>query len=206
MFTGIVNEVGSVISRLPDQLAVRAGSILKNVELGGSIAVNGACLTVTGFNASSFTVGVVPETWRRTNLGRLKSGDPVNLERPLGLGGELGGHLVEGHVDGTGQIAQIRPEGSANILRVEAAPEILRYVVEKGFVAVEGISLTITAVGADYFELSIIEYTWKNTNLRSHRVGDAVNLEIDILAKYVERLLRAPAGRVSEELLRSNGF
>ncbi len=206
MFTGIVAEVGRVISLLPDQLTVGAGPILKGIELGGSVAVNGACLTATAFTATQFTVGLAPETIRRTNLGTLKPGDPVNLERPLGLGGELGGHLVQGHVDGTGKITAINPEGGATIYRVTAAPEIMRYLVEKGFIAIEGISLTITERGNDYFQVSIIEFTRNHTNLIYHKVGDLVNLEIDIMAKYVDQYMQARRSNLTMEFLRENGF
>ncbi|HEX7474326.1 MAG TPA: riboflavin synthase [Dehalococcoidales bacterium] len=206
MFTGIVTEVGRVISRLPDQLSVRAGPILKNIELGGSISVNGVCLTVIAFDAGSFAVGLAQETIQRTNLGALKNGDPVNLERPLGLGGELGGHLVQGHVDGTGRITAITPESGASRFRFEAPPEIMHYLVEKGFIAIEGISLTIAERGSDYFQVSVIDYTRNNTNLKFYRIGDSVNLEVDILSKYVEQSLRAQQPALSEHFLRENGF
>jgi riboflavin synthase len=203
MFTGIVAEVGKVVSILPDQLTVSAGVILKGIQLGGSVAVNGACLTVT---ADSFTAGLSPETVSRTNLASLKNNDPVNLERPMLLGGELGGHLVQGHVDGTGWISAFTPDGSSTIIRVEAPPEIMRYLVEKGFIAVEGISLTITARGAGYFQVSVIEYSKNHTNLASRKIGDAVNLEIDIMAKYAEQFMQAQRSNLTLEFLRENGF
>ena len=133
MFTGIVAEIGQVVSILPGKLTIGGRTILKGLELGASVAVNGACLTVTTFDDKSFQVDIAPETERRTNLGQLKKGDPVNLERAMGLGGELGGHLVQGHIDGTGQLSSIRPESSAAIFRFSAPPEIMRYLVEKGF-------------------------------------------------------------------------
>lgn len=199
-------EVGRVRSILPGKLTVSASQILKGVELGCSIAVNGACLTVTSFTADSFSVDLAPETIRRTNLGTLKVGDPVNLERALGLGGELGGHLVQGHVDSTGKISAITPESGAVIYTIEAPPEIMRYVVVKGFIAVEGISLTITERGDNYFRVSIIEYTRNHTNLIYHRVGDLVNLEVDILAKYVEQYMQSRQTAITVDFLRENGF
>jgi riboflavin synthase len=206
MFTGIIAEIGTVISLLPGKLTVGAGSILKGLELGASVAVNGACLTVTAFDEKSFQVDLAPETERRTTLGQLKKGDPLNLERAMGLGGELGGHLVQGHVDGTGRITGIRPEGSAEIFRFNAPPEIMRYLVEKGFIAIEGVSLTITGLGADYFEVSVIEFTRLNTVLKNRRSGDAVNLEIDIMAKYAEKFMRQQSSGLSLGFLRENGF
>jgi riboflavin synthase len=207
MFTGIVTEVGQVISLQPDQLAVRAGLILKGVELGASIAVNGACLTVTHLSANSFTVGLASETLTRTNLGGLKSGDPVNLERPLGFGAELGGHLVQGHIDGAGEITDLRPAGGSTVFRFAAPPEIMRYVVEKGFIAIDGVSLTITGRSADYFEIAIIDYTRSHTIFSNRRIGDKVNIEIDIMAKYAERFMQTqPPRQLTVEYLREQGF
>jgi riboflavin synthase len=206
MFTGIVAEVGKVITLSPDKLIVAADRVLKGVELGGSIAVNGACLTVTSFSANSFSVDLSPETIRRTNLADLKSGDPVNLERPLGLGGELGGHLVQGHVDGTGRVSLVSPEGGSTIFRFIATPEIMHYVVEKGFIAVDGISLTITAKTTSYFQVSVVDYTKHHTVLEYRKVGDSVNLEIDIMAKYAEQFINTNKSRLTAEYLKEQGF
>jgi riboflavin synthase len=206
MFTGIVAEVGKVISLRPGKLVVGASQVLKGLELGGSVAVNGACLTVTEFNSHSFSIDLSPETLKRTNLGMVNTGDSVNLERPLGLGGELGGHLVQGHIDGTGRILAITPEGGSSIFRFESPPDVMKYLVEKGFVAVEGISLTITFRSSSYFEVSVLEYTRTHTNLSFHKIGDPVNLEVDIMAKYVEQYLQAQRPRLTEEFLRENGF
>ena len=206
MFTGIVTEVGRVISILPDKLSVGAVQVLKGLQIGGSVAVNGACLTVTGFSSDSFTVDLSPETIKRTNFTALKNGDPVNLERPLELGGELGGHLVQGHIDGTGEIIDITAEGGATIFQFEAPPEIMRYLVEKGFVAVEGISLTITVKENDSFQVSVVEYSKTHTNLISHKIGDLVNLEVDIMAKYAEQFTQAQRSRLTVDFLRENGF
>jgi riboflavin synthase len=206
MFTGIVTEVGRVISLQPEKLVVGGNRILEKVEPGCSIAVNGTCLTVTAFDNKSFSVGLAAETLNRTNLGALKNGDPVNLERAMGLGGELGGHLVQGHIDGTGKIIAITPAGGSTLFRFEAPEEIMRYLVEKGFIAVEGISLTIAARETGYFQISVVDYTKANTNLRYHKIGDPVNLEIDILAKYVERFMRNQPGNLTQTFLTENGF
>ena len=206
MFTGIVGEVGQVITIQPDKLAVAASQILKNLELGGSVAVNGACLTVTSFSEKAFSVDLSPETIRRTNLGFLKTGARVNLERPLAMGGELGGHLVQGHVDNTGRIESITPEGGSTLFRFNAPPEIMRFVVEKGFIAIDGISLTVTSVGTGYFQVSIVDYTKHHTNLIYRQIGDPVNLEIDILAKYVENFLAARSPKLTQEYLKEQGF
>jgi riboflavin synthase len=206
MFTGIVAEVGRVISILPDKLTVGAKQVLNGLALGGSVAVNGACLTATIITSDSFTVDLSPETTRRTNLGLLKAGDPVNLERPLGLGGELGGHLVQGHIDGTGKITAITPEGGATIFRFETQPEIMHYLVEKGFIAVEGISLTITSKLPGYFQVSVVNYSKSNTNLGLHKIGDVVNLEVDIMAKYVDDVMQTNRSSLTMEFLREHGF
>jgi riboflavin synthase len=206
LFTGIVFEVGRVVSAQTDKLVVGANQILKGLQLGGSVAVNGACLTVTRFDAGSFAIDLSPETVKRTNLGMLKTGAPVNLERPLGLGGELGGHLVQGHIDGTGKIIGIAPEGDSTVFRFEAPQDIMRYLVEKGFIAVEGISLTITGRGDRDFLVSVIDYTRTHTNLEHHRIGDTVNLEVDIMAKYAERFMQAQSSNLTIEFLRQSGF
>ena len=206
MFTGIVEEVGKVISALPDTLSIAASKVLPGVEMGGSIDVNGACLTVTSFGASAFSVGLMPETLRRTNIGTLKAGDNVNLERPLALGGPLGGHLVQGHVDATGKVTSIRRDGEAVILRFEAPPEVMRYIVEKGYVAVDGISLTVMAKDTGSFEVSVVGYTRQHTTLGDRRIGDRVNLEIDIMAKYMEQLGQVRGQGITFDFLRNHGF
>jgi riboflavin synthase len=206
VFTGIVSEVGKVHSREPDKLSIIAGAIMKGIALGNSIAVNGTCLTVVSFTGSLFSVGISAETLKRTNLGILKNGDPVNLERPLGLGGELGGHLVQGHIDGTGQITGTTPTSGSTVFRFTAPPEIMRYIVEKGFIAVEGISLTVMNRGTDYFDTAIIDYTKAHTNLKEHRIGDLVNLEIDIMAKYAEQFIKVQHSNLTMDYLKDNGF
>ncbi|HCP60362.1 MAG TPA: riboflavin synthase, partial [Dehalococcoidia bacterium] len=187
MFTGIVEEVGRVISARPDSLVIAATDVLQGMEVGGSMAVNGACLTINGLNSRSFSVDVMPETLKRTSLGLLRVNDRVNLERPLALGGRLGGHLVQGHVDDRGKVASIGEEGGAVIIRFETSPEVMRYVVEKGFIAVDGVSLTIAARDITSFQVSVVDYTRRHTVLGDRRVGDVVNLEVDIIAKYAEQ-------------------
>jgi riboflavin synthase len=206
MFTGIIEEVGEVISARAGELAIAASNVMTGMEPGVSIAVNGVCLTVTDFDRSSFSVKVMPETLRRTNLGRLVAGDGVNLERALPLGGRLGGHLVQGHVDATGKVTSITPEGGARLISFYAPPEVMEYLVEKGFVAVDGVSLTIVNKNTGSFGVSVVDYTLKNTNLGNRRVGDTVNLEVDIIAKYVKQFTQADKRGITMEFLEQHGF
>lgn len=195
MFTGIVEEVGHVTTVREGGLALRAGAMLGDTRLGDSICVNGVCLTITGIEGDTFTVDTVPETLRRTNLGGLRAGDPVNLERALLPTTRMGGHFVQGHVEGTGTLVEHRPDDDAWLLRFEIPPALAPYVVEKGFIAVDGVSLTVVARDAGSFTVTIIPYTRAHTNLGIRTVGDRVNLETDILAKYVEQLVRiSPPG------------
>ena len=189
MFTGIVEEVGNVAHVSPNRLAVEASTVMPGLKLGDSIAINGACLTVVECGPSRFAVDLAPETMRRTALGALENGGPVNLERALAAGDRMGGHIVQGHVDGTGRVTSIRNDHDCIILRIRAPKRLIPYIVEKGFVAIDGISLTVVKKGSSSFTLSVIPYTLRNTNLHRIRVGDRVNLEADILAKYVESLL-----------------
>lgn len=206
MFTGITEEIGKVTLAGSDGLVISAERILQGMELGDSIAVNGACLTVTGFDDSSFSAGLMPETLKRTNLGRLRVGDGVNLERALALGGKLGGHLVQGHVDDVGRVASVAGEVGATALRVEAPAEVMRYIVAKGFIAVDGVSLTVVIREAASFQVAIVDYTRKHTTLGGKRAGDLVNLEVDIIAKYVEQLSQAQRPEVSVGFLKEHGF
>jgi len=205
MFTGIIEEIGKIVSARGGELAIAASEVMAGMEAGASIAVNGVCLTVADFDQNSFSVKVMPETLRRTNLGRLTAGDRVNLERALPLGGRLGGHLVQGHVDATGKIAYIRGEGEAILIRFDAPPEIMEYLVEKGFIAVDGISLTIASKDSGSFGVSVVDYTRQNTNLGNRRVGDLVNLEVDIIAKYVKQLSQPDKG-ITIDFLEEQGF
>lgn len=206
MFTGIVEEVGRVVLSQPGKMVIGAALVLERTGVGDSIAVNGVCLTMTNLTHDSFTVGVSPETLRRSNLGRLTSGDKVNLERPLALGGRLGGHLVEGHVDGTAKVAAIRQDGKALLITLEAPRELMRYIVEKGFVAVDGMSLTVTTRDEASFQVSIVEYTREHTTVKDLKVDDVVNIEVDIVAKYVEQLVRPQSSGITGEFLKENGF
>ena len=189
MFTGIVEEVGVVAKISDNGMTVLATKVTEDLKLGDSIAVNGTCLTAVSFDRTEFSVDLSPETVRRTSLGRLSVGGPVNLERALLASDRMGGHIVQGHVDGTGRIMSTKWDGDSTIFRIRVPKRLNRYIVEKGFVAVDGISLTVVKIGASSFTLAVIPYTLKNTNLAALSVGDRVNLEADILAKYVESLL-----------------
>jgi riboflavin synthase len=206
MFTGIVEETGLVSPSPKNTLIVVADKVLKNIQLGGSMAVNGVCLTVTSFDAKSFTVDVMPETLRRTNLGQLRPGDSVNLERPLSLGGELGGHLVQGHIDNTGKVLSLTPEAEALLVKFEAPPEIMHYIVEKGFIAIDGASLTVANLETKAFQVSIVGFTRRNTTLGKKKPGDIVNLEVDIMAKYAERFSQPRRSGITNEFLQEHGF
>ena len=206
MFTGIVEEVGRVSSVRPGNLVITASKVLQGLELGGSIAVNGVCLTITSFATNSFSVDIMSETLKRSNLGLLSAGDKVNLERPLALGGALGGHLVQGHIDATGRVASVRWDGEAMVVRFEAPPEVMRYVVEKGFIAVDGVSLTVVVKDTSAFQVSVVDYTRQNTILGDWRVDDAVNLEVDIIAKYVEQLSPVRRTGITADFLQEHGF
>jgi riboflavin synthase len=185
MFTGIVEELGQLRARDGARFTFAAARVLEDAEVGGSVAVNGCCLTVVDLGPGWWAADVVPETLSRTALGALAPGDPVNLERPLRLADRLGGHLVQGHVDGVGEVLAPAPE-----LSVRAPEAVLPYLVEKGSVAVDGCSLTVASVDGDRFGVAIVPHTGAVTTLGRRRPGDPVNLEVDIVAKYVERLLR----------------
>ena len=188
MFTGIVEELGTVGSIKSGVLIVDASLVLEDLDVKDSICVNGACLTVTGLTGKGFQVDVVPETLRRTNLGELTSGSKVNLERSLQMGGRLGGHIVQGHVDGTGEISSIEEDGDAYLYSFTVSPELSRYIVQKGFICVDGISLTVVDCADDEFTVTLIPYTWEHTVLGTKSEGNKVNLEADIMAKYIEKL------------------
>ena len=194
MFTGIVEEVGIVAACSEYGLTVSASQVMGDLKLGDSIAVNGTCLTVVELAGEQFRVDLAPESLRRTSLGELSVGSVANLERPLAAGDRLGGHIVQGHVDASGRVMSIRPEGDCYIFRVRVPKRLMPYVVEKGFIAVDGISLTVVKRGAASFTISVIPYTFCHTNLKDKLVGSRVNLEVDILAKYVESLMSRQAG------------
>jgi riboflavin synthase len=193
MFTGIVEGIGRIEDLVNGdgdrRLTISADKVLDGLEVGDSIAVNGVCLTAVTVAPGQVTVTAVTETLERTNLGVLDRGDAVNLERPMPAAGRFDGHIVQGHVDGVATVAGLEAEGESRRMRLTADPALLRYVVEKGSITVDGVSLTITAVAADSFELVLIPHTLAVTVLGTRRPGDLVNVEVDILAKYVERLL-----------------
>jgi riboflavin synthase len=191
MFTGIVQELGKTKEANGSSLTIEATTSMDGLREGDSIAVNGACLTVKTMGQGHFSADTMPETLRRTNLGLLKPGSPVNLEKALTLSSPLGGHLTQGHVDATGTLLSKEQEGEALLMRFQAPPQVMKYVVEKGFIAVDGISLTVMAHDVETFTVSVVEYTRENTTLGHRGPGDVVNLEVDILAKYVEKLLSA---------------
>ena len=216
MFTGIIEETGAVrhVSLHGNSGSIQIGAelVLKGTKPGDSIAVNGVCLTVTTMDSKSFTADVMAETLRRSNLGNLKGGDWVNLERAMPAEGRFGGHIVSGHIDGIGTIAAMENEGNATWVYIRTSSDILAFIVEKGSIAIDGISLTVAKVGMEDFAVSIIPHTSSHTALLKKRTGDVVNLENDIVGKYVERLLGRKAqaeqhkSRITEEFLRENGF
>lgn len=215
MFTGIVEEVGKVKQiRRGEQwakLTIGAAKILEDTKIGDSISVNGVCLTVTDLSSTGFSADVMHETLRRSCLTKLKQGGSVNLERAMSADGRYGGHMVAGHVDGVGKITGIRRDNIAVLYRIQAEPPVMRYIVKKGSVAVDGISLTVAEVFSDGFTVSAIPHTVSQTILRERSEGDLVNLETDIIAKYVEKLMY-PVGperrqqTITKEFLSQYGF
>lgn len=217
MFTGIIEEVGKIqgIRRGAESsvISVQAKKILEDIHLGDSIAVNGVCLTVTSFSQGGLTADVMNETYNRSSLGGLSAGNPVNLERAMSAKGRFGGHIVSGHIDGTGKISAIEKDGNALWYTFKTAPGILRYIIEKGSVAIDGISLTVAKVGRDSFSVSIIPHTAARTVLSDRHPGDTVNLENDCIGKYVERLLglqllglQPPSNNITADFLGKYGF
>ena len=195
MFTGIVEEAAPVRSMELDEagngrLSVAPERVLEGLKLGDSIAVNGACLTVVSLDGGAFEVDLAPETLRKTNLGALRKGHVVNLERPLAVGDRLGGHIVQGHIDATGRVQSASPEAGCVVMGFRTPKRLMPYIVKKGFVAVDGISLTVVNRRASSFTVSVIPYTLEHTALKERRVGDSVNLEVDVLAKCVESLVK----------------
>jgi len=221
MFTGIVEELGSVRRVLPGsragKIVIAAHKVLEGTRTGGSIAVIGVCLTVVALGDGEFTADVMPETLRKTGLGQLKVGDPVDLERAMAADGRFGGHIVSGHIDGTGRIREMRQEQNAVVVSIEAPAHIMKLIVEKGSIAIDGISLTVASVAQASFTVSIIPHTAAETVLLKKRAGDMVNLENDIVGKYVQKLLSditAESGKepvssgkgLTLEYLQANGF
>mgnify|MGYP000899588150 FL=1 len=211
MFTGLIEEQGRVLTPPRNgKLSLTADKVTEGLALGDSIAVNGVCLTVSAFSGQRFTADVMPETLHRSNLGELRTGSLVNLERALPATGRFGGHFVSGHIDGVGSLLSVRPEGNALIFSIRAAPELLRGIVEKGSVAIDGISLTVVEVTETLFSVSVIPHTAAVTTLAGKRPGDRLNLETDMIGKYVLRALSLsqPSNNtsVNESLLRALAY
>lgn len=214
MFTGLVEEVGKVLDIVNENkiwtITFECKKIVENISIGDSIAVNGVCLTVNEFDENLFKANVMAETIRKTNLGFLKSGSLVNLERALKIGDRLGGHVVSGHIDGTGAIKEFKSEGNAIWISVVAPKEILKYIVYKGSVAIDGVSLTVGYVDEEMFKVSIIPHTKESTALNKKNIKDLVNIECDVIGKYVERFLQSgkkeSESKIDRDFLRKNGF
>ena len=213
MFTGIVEEIG-IISGIKqgknsEILTIKAKKVLEDTKIGDSIAVNGICLTVTDLYSDSFTAYVMHETISRSSLSKLKYGSKVNLERAMPVNGRFGGHIVSGHVDGTGTIINIKPDDNAIWYKIQANQQILKYIVEKGSITIDGISLTVAKVSETDFSISAIPHTVEQTILKEKRQGDTVNLETDIFAKYIEKLLiptQNKQSKITKEFLLEHGF
>ncbi len=214
MFTGLIEEVGTVVSINGGgdfaRLNISCKKALENTSVGDSIAVNGLCLTVTELGEDCFFADVMAESLRRSSLGRLKPGGRVNLERAMAADGRFGGHIVSGHIDGTGKVLGMVKEGIATVVEIGAGFELLHYIVEKGSVAIDGISLTVMSVGKSSFKVGVIPHTGGETTLLDRRFGDMVNIETDVLGKYIEKLLKNGRPAAEEELtaefLAENGF
>lgn len=189
MFTGIIEEIGSIASKGTGSMSIKAIKVMDGLQLGDSIAVNGVCLTITSFKNNLLTVDVMSETLSRSNLGNLVNGSLVNLERAVQIGGRLGGHIVTGHIDGKGEIKNIKSESNAVWFEIACEKSILKYVVEKGSVTLDGISLTVAYVDEYCFKVSVIPHTMAQTSLIFKKTGDKLNIEVDILSKYIEKLL-----------------
>lgn len=216
MFTGIIEEIGVMksIKKGSDSAVITIGArkVLEDIHLGDSIAMNGVCLTVTSFDHNSYSVDVMHETLNRTNLGQLKSGSRVNLERAMAANGRFGGHIVAGHCDGTGVITAMEKDDNAIWVNISCQKAILKYIVEKGSITIDGISLTVARVDDKSFAVSVIPHTGSNTTLLEKKAGDTVNLETDILGKYVEKLLNyqkeeeEKPSSITMDFLRQHGF
>lgn len=213
MFTGIVEEIGTVKSVQSKVITIEASKIFDDLHLGDSVAVNGTCLTVSSFDNKIFNADVTQETLNRTNLGSLKNGSKVNLERAMTLSGRFGGHIVSGHIDGVGSIKSMKKDDNAIILTIEVSKHLMKYIVEKGSVAVDGISLTVASLTDNTFSIAVIPHTLKETVLYYKKEGDKVNIENDVIGKYVERLLTfkeynndSKKSNITMEFLLKNGF
>jgi riboflavin synthase len=206
MFTGIIEEIGVVSARSGSQVTVLAQGVLDGVSVGDSIAIDGACMTVADLSDEWFRVDVSPESFAHTTLGDLKPGDAVNLERAMVAGDRFGGHFVQGHVDGVGRIDRVQPMGEFSVWTFQAPDEVAKYLVPKGSVTVDGISLTVVDPRGDTFDVAIIPETLKRTKLHSKQAGDRVNMEADMLGKHIYHYVRGSGGGISKELLARHGF
>jgi len=215
MFTGLIEEIGSIesvaMSAKSAKITIKAKTVLEGVKLGDSICTNGVCLTVTEFDSGKFSVDVMAESMRRSNLKNLRKGDEVNLERALKLSDRLGGHIVSGHIDGTGKIESYVKEDNGVLITVSAGPELLRYIIEKGSIAIDGVSLTVAYVDDEVFKVSIIPHTKDVTTLLNKQPGQEVNLECDMIGKYIEKLMSfgtrpAAKSNIDMDFLARNGF
>lgn len=216
MFTGIIEEMGRIrqvsLAGSSGQIMIQAKKVLDGTRIGDSIAVNGVCLTVTAIRPDGFTADIMAETYRRSSLGQGKAGDLVNLERAMEAGGRFGGHMMSGHIDGTGVIRSCRREENAVWVTVRTEPEVLRLIVEKGSIGIDGISLTVAKVDETEFQVSVIPHTGEETTLLRKKPGDLVNLENDIVGKYVEKLLKpdqsgeGTGSRITMDFLREYGI
>lgn len=210
MFTGIIEEIGKITAvvkgQRSSQLWVQGELVMDDLKLGDSVAVNGVCLTVSQLHGNKWMADVMSETLNRSNLGDLKGGSAVNLERAMPANGRFGGHMVAGHIDGIGHIVQITKDDNAVIFEIKAPPKILRYIIEKGSIAIDGISLTVIGMTADCFKVSIIPHTVKQTILRVKKSGDLVNLENDLVGKYIESLLLNPPSKTDRNQEKSSGL
>jgi len=206
MFTGIVEEIGKVKGLGRGRLSIEAKEVLEDTKPGDSLSINGACLTVISIGNHGFDVEIMPETVRRTNLGKLQHGDKVNLERAIPADGRFGGHFVQGHVDDVGKVLSVKPEEGAIIARISVPSNLMRYVVSKGFIAVDGVSLTVIDFDDFSFSVSLVDFTRKHTTLGIIKPGDVVNLEVDIMAKYVEKLQQKDNRGVTLDFLEEHGF
>lgn len=215
MFTGIVEELGQVLECRPTSsgfdLSIKCKTVLSDTQLGDSIAVNGVCLTVTELSNTSFTAGLAPETRSRTNLDRLKTGAPVNLERSVTPSTRMGGHFVQGHVDATGIIKSFKKDQDALWVAIEVLEDLMRYIVTKGYITLDGTSLTVVDTGTNWFNVTLVAYTQQHIVMPSKSEGDQVNIEVDVLGKYVERLIEhrtttTTAPSVTADYLKENGY
>lgn len=206
MFTGIIEEIGTVAARSGANLVVRATTVLDGMALGDSIAIDGACMTVAEFSDSTFRVQVSPESFAKTTLGALKTGDSVNLERAMAAGDRFGGHFVQGHVDGVGRIEAVRPQGDFAVWTFHAPAEVSKYLVPKGSVTIDGISLTVVDPRGDTFDVAVIPETLQRTSLAAKKPGEPVNMEADMLGKYIYHYTRSAAPGLTHETLARHGF